>query len=105
MNRIYDNVTKSMPTKDFSEPLLESALIRAYASLGFGVEELNPPTGLPSSRVDAWQFGTCLNSLEAAQLIRTRYDLVNMSNPGPYYSLTYLGYQFVLACRPPKPKE
>jgi hypothetical protein len=102
LNWIYDEAERSIPAKDILEPFPQSILIPAYASLGFGVYTPNPSPGLPSATVNAWQFGSCFNSLEARQLIRTRDDVVNIGNPGPYFSLTYLGVQFVRACRPPK---
>lgn len=105
LNWIYDEAEKSIPPKDILEPFPQSILVPAYASLGFGVYSPDPPDGLPSATVNAWEFGSCFNSLEAQQLIRTRYDVVTSGSSAPYFSLTYSGARFVRACRPPKPKE
>ena len=103
-NWIYDEAEKSIPAKDIIDPLPQSILVPAYASLGFGTVNPNPPAGHPSATVDAWQFGSCFDCLEAAQLIRTRDDVVKVGYSGPYFSLTYLGAQFMRACRQPEPK-
>jgi len=105
LNWIYDEAEKLIPAKDILEPFPQSNLVPAYASIGFGVYSPDPPAGLPSATVNAWEFGSCFDSLEAQQLIRTRYDVVTSGNPAPYFSLTYLGAQFVRACRPPAPKK
>lgn len=105
LNWIYDEAEKSTSARDVLEPYPQTILVKAYASLGFGSYDPNPPPGQATATVNAWKFGSCFNSLEAAQLIRTRDDVVNPSNAGPYFSLTYLGVQFVRACRPPKPKD
>ena len=75
LNWIYDEAERAMPARDIIDPYPQSILLPAYASLGFGVYTPDPPAGLPSATVDAWQFGSCLNSLEAAQLIRDRDDV------------------------------
>jgi hypothetical protein len=105
LNWTYDEAERSTTVKDILDAFPQSILIPAYASLGFGAYTPNPSPGLPSATVNAWNFGSCFNSLEARQLIRTRYDIVNIGNPGLYFSLTYLGVQFIRACRPPKPKD
>jgi hypothetical protein len=109
LNWIYDSAIKGMPGHDFDFPIASSALLNAFAELGFGKVERKPDGFIASASVDAWRFGTCLNSLEAAQLIRRRYDLGNIEKSETYeirtnevrYSLTYRGHQFVTACRAP----
>jgi hypothetical protein len=70
LNCIFDQVTKAMPQTDFDEPLAESALLDSHAALGFGIIERSLDGSVKSTRSNAWQFGTCLNSLEAALLLR-----------------------------------
>jgi hypothetical protein len=102
---VYRHVAKEMPGNDFYEPIHESELLQAYVTLGFGPIESDSHRARESASASNWRFGSCLNSLEAAQLIRTRFDVINVGRVNFYYSLTYLGFQFVSACRPPAPKK
>jgi hypothetical protein len=102
---VYQHVAKEMPENDFYEPIHESELLQAYVTLGFGPIESDSHRARKSASASNWRFGSCLNSLEAAQLIRTRFDVINVGKVNFYYSLTYLGFQFVSACRPPEPKK
>jgi hypothetical protein len=54
----------------------------------------------PDPRLPEMDLRTCLDGLEAYQLIRQRTIV-----PWELYSMTARGYQFVAACRPPKVKS
>jgi Abortive infection alpha len=83
------------------QPISQSTVLAAYASLGFGMVVDRTPTGkVVSGIASVWQIEPCLSNLEAAQLIRSRYA----RNKSRTVSLTYLGYLFVDCCREPRPK-
>lgn len=111
LNRTYDHAQVT-GERDFSFAVSLTWLAGAYAELGFGEVERKPDGIFASTSVDPWRFDTCLDSLEAVQLIRRRHDLANVEWSAiykieinePHYSLTHRGHQFVVACRPPKPK-
>ena len=75
-----------------------STLLELCSSLGLGEVKRRPGGSLESLESDT--LGTCMDSLVAAQLIARRYDSPIITT----YALTYRGYDFVTACRPPKPK-
>ena len=82
-------------------PIDFSEFAQAYSQLGFPIETewtLGPVRCPPTSK--GREVYSCLYGLQAAGLVLHRDDLVGID----YFSLTARGYQFVAACRPPKPK-
>ena len=54
--------------------------------------------------IDSVPFGSCLNGLQAACLVGpSTPTMVPLHDAN--YSLTYRGFEFIEACRPPKPKS
>ena len=108
LKRIYDHLQQTHGD-DFSFPVPLSWLGRSYTELGFG-EVIYQPDG---ASIELSEFGRCLDSLEASQLIRRRFDLLNVEFSAiynlpigePQYSLTHRGHQFVVVCQPPQPKK
>lgn len=93
LNWIFGQRT-GLQAPPFNRPLTYSDLMNAYASLGF-VEEND---GLDTIAIETIAFETCLQGLEAERLIHAQ-------DTSQDRSLTFRGLAFVLACRPPKPKE
>ena len=100
---IYDHVAQPATAQNFDVPLWASELVEHYATLGFGELKRGPDGKVDSIECDISRFGTCLDSLVAEQLIARRGDVVPQRSLAAY-SLTFRGYEFVSACRPPKPK-
>jgi hypothetical protein len=99
-------------------PFMGGDLVGAYAAIGYGeVSEWNPDNTPKAAKIQELDLQRCLDGLQAAQLIRLRYDLRNPMEPfitpemqpyslmgTQYYSMTARGFHFVTACHPPKPK-
>jgi hypothetical protein len=93
---IFDHPRNRTFDQDFDEPQPYTVLAYAYGEL-IGVVKPDEEGVIRRARLDRLDFGTCLNSLEAAYLIRQESAEEERS-----YALTPRGYQFVTACRPPK---
>jgi hypothetical protein len=77
----------------FDAPISFEDLIVAHSLLGLQVD------------ADPLHFQTCLQSLQAEQLIEPRPDvLTTLGRLAPSYSLTFRGLSFMYACRAPVPK-
>ena len=105
LNWIYDQSAGAKDVRDFNPSVSFPNLSAAYASLGFGTVS-SAPSGSPTiSTVNTFELGTCLNSLGAEQLVQSKSGLQNLVHVLPAHSLTFRGFQFVTACRPPKPQK
>jgi hypothetical protein len=99
LNWIYDHPRNRTFDQAFDAPQSYTALAYIYAEL-IGVLKPDEEGTIHRAWIDRLDFGTCLNSLESAYLIRQE------SVEGDRcYALTPRGYIFVRACRPPKPKS
>jgi len=105
LNWVYTRATNGMPEQDLFQPIHETEMLEAYAGLGLGGGRGNGDGARSITAAVNWLFGSCLGTLEAEQLIRTRFDIIKVGERNTFYSLTYRGFQFVTACRPPKPKS
>jgi hypothetical protein len=101
---IFDQRPQS-PGHEFDEPISAADLIEPYSSMGFGEVERGADGAVAFTECNIEAFGTCLDSLVAEQLIARRDEVLGQYRSLGAYSLTFRGYQFVMACRPPKYKE
>src|SRR5580704_10654851 len=101
---IFDQRPQS-PGHEFDEPISAADLIEPYSSMGFGEVERNANGAVAFMECKIEAFGTCLDSLVAEQLIARRDEVLGQYRSLGAYSLTFRGYEFVMACRPPKAKS
>jgi Abortive infection alpha len=100
-------------------PKRRSEVTDAYVALGFGNVSKHQRFTVTTLTQD---FEFTIDSLQAARLIRQQDNLtlgLDMEKPegnipqpyikdrsaDPFFSMTHRGYQFVIACTPPKPKS
>ncbi|HEY4359523.1 MAG TPA: Abi-alpha family protein [Bryobacteraceae bacterium] len=105
LSYIYDHAPEPATGQEFDQAVPASDLLEPYASAGFGEIKRRPDGILESIECDTWKFGTCLDSLVSEQVITRRDDLLPAHRSLAAYSLTFRGYEFVTACRPPKPRS
>jgi Abortive infection alpha len=75
-------------------------LAKAFDELGFLTQPNENVADSRENLTGGFRLRVCLDSLEAAQLIRS-----SGSHEGRIYRLTTRGDQFVFSCRAPKPKQ
>lgn len=87
------------PEGTMTVPVAE--LFRVYSDLGFLQDvSATPFVDVREALTDTFRFGTCVDSLEAAQLVPTERGYEER-----VYKLTTRGDQFVIPCRAPKPES
>ena len=74
-------------------------LYKVYGDFGFLASVSEVPRDVRENLKGNLRLGACLDSLEAAKLIRSDGDYEKR-----VYKLTTRGDQFICVCRPPKPK-
>ena len=92
LNWIFDQRT-GMEAGPFDDPISFEDLVVAHSSLGLQVAS------------DPLHLDTCLQSLQAEQLIEPRADVLTIGRLHPSYSLTFRGLSFMYACRAPVGKS
>jgi hypothetical protein len=75
-------------------------LFKTYDTFGFLASTTVAPTDARENLKGGLRLGACVDSLEAARLIRSEGDYEKR-----VYKLTTRGDQFIYVCRPPKPKK
>src|SRR5271165_260360 len=102
-DRGYNLPAYSMAYEPAGKPVAFNDLVRAYATLGFGevgqMGNLEKKPDLTFTTYNRLQLGTCLDSLQANQLIIKLKRSHDPTEQNPEYAVTNRGAEFVRCCR------